>query len=218
MRIQHGRVALELHELARREGPALLLLHALFGSSVDWIEAPSAWPGSVYALDFSGHGRSDWVVGGAYSPELLLADADAALAHIGVAAVTGAGVGAYVALLLAGARPESVPAALLFPGAGLSGGGALPNFNREFPGFPTSTAAQPAEQRHDPMVGALNFDVRPSDYAEAFAHAARRLLLVEDAETQPPWWQTALQSPSAEPVTGNFTSALTRLLAAVGPA
>ena len=39
MRIKHGRVTLELHELARRDGPALLLLHALFGSSADWGEA-----------------------------------------------------------------------------------------------------------------------------------------------------------------------------------
>ena len=109
MRLQHARTALELHELSHRDGPSLLLLHALGGSSVDWSEAPALWPGRVYALDFSGHGRSEWVRGGVYLPEFLVADADIALAHIGAAALAGAGVGAYVALLLAGARHQQVP-------------------------------------------------------------------------------------------------------------
>ena len=128
MRIKHGRVSLELHELVRRDGPALLLLHALYGSHSDWGESPGCWPGAVYGLDFSGHGGSAWVTGGGYTAELLAGDADAALAQIGHATLAGAGIGAYVALLLAGARPEHVPAALLLPGAGLEGGGAAPDF------------------------------------------------------------------------------------------
>lgn len=215
MRIRHGRVWLDLHELARREGPPLLLLHALFGSSQDWTDAPNAWPGSVYALDFSGHGQSDWVVGAAYSPELLLGDADAALAQVGRAALAGAGLGAYVALLLAGARPELTPAALLLPGAGLAGGGALPDFHREFPGAPASNGDPGAAQRYDPMVRALEFDVRPIYYAEEFASAARRLLFVEDAETRPPWWQAARQSSAAEPINADLGRALSYLLAAI---
>ena len=36
------------------------------------------WPGPVYGLDFTGHGASTVPVGGGYSAEMLLADADTA--------------------------------------------------------------------------------------------------------------------------------------------
>lgn len=216
MRIQHGRVALELHELARREGPALLLLHALYGSSDDWGEAPAAWPGSVYALDFSGHGGSAWIVGGGYYPEFLVADADTALAHIGHAAVAGAGLGAYVALLLAGTRIDLVPAALLLPGPGLSGGGALPDFNREFPGIEALAPLEAGQAGFDPMVRALDQYVRPVDYAEPFARAARRLLLAEDGTEVPPWWEAARRSVVAQPVPTDLRLALAELAGAIG--
>jgi pimeloyl-ACP methyl ester carboxylesterase len=208
MRIKHGRVTLALHELARREGLPLLLLHGLYGSSADWGEAPGSWPGAVWALDFAGHGDSESIVGGAYYPELLVGDADAALAHIGRAALAGAGVGAYVALLLAGARHAAVPAALLLPGAGLAGGGAFPDFQREFlqPDFATREPGM-----HDPSVSMLEHDVRPVDYAESFARAARRLLLVEDGESRPPWWEATRHSPTAETVTPDLRTALARL-------
>jgi pimeloyl-ACP methyl ester carboxylesterase len=205
MRITHGRITLELHEFAHRQGPTLLLLHALGGSSEDWGEAPAMWPGSVYALDFCGHGRSDRVTGGGYFPELLLGDADAALAQIGRSAVAGAGLGAYVALLLAGTRSELVSAALLLPGPGLAGGGALPDFTREFP----SSAASPTA--HEIMTSALDRDVRPVDYADAFARTARRLLLLEDGNPRPPWWDAARRSPSAELVATQLRDALTHL-------
>jgi pimeloyl-ACP methyl ester carboxylesterase len=104
----------------------LLLLHALYESSRSWGDLPQHWSGPVYGLDFSGHGDSDRIRGGAYLAEMLIGDADVALAHVGSTALAGAGIGAYVAVLLAGARPEQVPAALLLPGAGLTGGGATP--------------------------------------------------------------------------------------------
>ena len=212
MRIKHGRVSLELHELTRRSGLPVLLLHALYGSSADWGEAPATWPGAVFALDFAGHGHSESIVGGAYYPELLLGDADAALAQIGRAAVVGAGLGAYVALLLAGARRDTVPAALLLPGAGLAGGGAHPDFHGEFP----KLVAAPREAGEcDPMVHSLDRDVRPVDYAEPFAHAARRLLLLEDGTPRPPWWEAARRSPSAEVINANLPVALEHLSTAV---
>ena len=65
------------------------------------------WPGPVWALDFTGHGASTVPRGGGYTAEVLMADADAALAHLGPATVLGRGLGAYVALLLAGARPRA---------------------------------------------------------------------------------------------------------------
>jgi pimeloyl-ACP methyl ester carboxylesterase len=213
MRIKHGRVTLELHVLSRREGPALLLLHALFGSSADWGEVPATWPGPVFALDFAGHGQSESIVGGAYYPEMLAGDADAALAHIGRAAIAGAGVGAYVALLLAGAYPNVVPAALLLPGLGLEGGGALPDFTREFPRLDASPR-QPG--MYDPMAAALQYDVRPVDYAEPFARAARQLLLAEDGAPGPPWWDATRRSPSAERIGADLPAALAQLRRAAG--
>lgn len=211
MRIKHGRVCLELHEVAQRPGPNLLLLHALYGSSQDWNPPAINWRGSVYALDFSGHGQSDWVAGGGYYPELLLADADAALARIGRTAVAGAGIGAYIALLLAGARRDLVPAALLRPGAGLAGGGALPDFDRELPDFLARPDGAAADPPYDPMVRALDIDARPVDYAASFAGAVQRLLLCEDATPRPPWWEVTRESPTAERVPADTRAALGRL-------
>jgi len=210
MRLTHGRVTLELHQLSDRSGSALLLLHGLYGSSVGWGEAPAMWPGVVYAVDFAGHGRSDWIQGGGYYTELLVADADAALAHIGPAAVAGAGLGAYVAALLAGARPDVVRAALLLPGAGLDGGGEHPDFGRPRAPLDVAIAGEPAGD-HDPLVRVLDHDVRPSDYVAALVRPARRLLLLEDGERRPPWWQTLRRHPQAQSVSSDLRVALTRL-------
>lgn len=205
MRLRHARVELELHELSRRaDGPALLLLHALGGSSADWSEAAALWPGRVFALDFSGHGRSQWVRGGVYSPELLASDADTALTHIGAAAVAGAGVGAYVALLLAGGRSAAVSAALLLPGHGLAGGGPRPDFDQP-PVLPIGPAL-PADC--DAQLGGLLRDPRPPDYAATFAAAVRRLVLLEDGDERPPWWHAVRRTARAEVIDTDVRSAL----------
>jgi pimeloyl-ACP methyl ester carboxylesterase len=211
MRITHGRMTLELHELARRNGPALLLLHALYGSSDDWGKVPAVWPGAVYALDFAGHGKSDWVPGGVYYPENLAADIDAALQHIGGAALAGAGLGAYLGLLVAGARRELVSAALLLPGAGVDGGGPAPDFDAPFPGLDHPMPGELVEPAADPMVRLLDSYVRPVHYVEPFAHAARRVLLVEDGTARPPWWEAARRSPTAEVVSADLRGGLQRL-------
>lgn len=208
MRLQHARTELELHELSCRAGPALLVLHALGGSSADWAEAAAAWPGRVFALDFSGHGRSQWVRGGVYMPELLAADADSALAHIGAASIAGAGIGAYVALLLAGGRPAAVPAALLLPGSGIAGGGPHPDFDRP----PLPPAGNPAlPSGCDPRLVTLLYDPRPPDYAARFAGTARCLLLLDDGNERPPWWAAALRSAPAEMIRTDVRGGLGRL-------
>ena len=209
MRLLHARTALELHELSHRDGPALLLLHALGGSSADWSEAPARWPGRVYALDFCGHGRSEWVRGGVYLPELFAADADVALSHIGAAALAGAGIGAYVALLLAGSRRASVPAALLLPGRGLFGGGAEPDFDRPLTAL--ALADTPMPTGCDPLLRALEWDTRPPDYAAGLAAGARRLLLLDDGTQRPPWWERARREAAAESIGGDVRSALQQL-------
>ena len=141
-------------------------------------------------------------------PELLVGDADAALTQIGPAAVTGAGLGAYVALLLAGTRPDRIPAVLLLPGPGLAGAGAVPDFTR--------SVAELDAMRHGngAMMIGLGRDVRPIDYAEPFARAARRVLLLDDADPRPPWWETVRQLPTVESLTGSLPDALARLAAA----
>jgi len=212
VKLQHGRVSLELHTRRDGDGPALLLLHALYGSAASWPAAVDRWPGPVHALDFSGHGASGAVRGGAYSPELLAGDADAALRELGSARLVGAGLGAWVALLLAASRADGVEAALLVPGTGLAGGGPLPDFDREL-SEPWGHRSPAARGDWDPSVLHLEEDVRPVDYAGNLAAAARRLLFVQ-AEAAPPWWDAAQQSPAAEPPVRDLGAGLERLLAA----
>lgn len=77
--VRHGRSDLALQCLREGEGRALLLLHGLGERTPtvapDWV-AP--WPGPVWGLDFTGHGRSTLPRGGGYTAEMLLGDADAA--------------------------------------------------------------------------------------------------------------------------------------------
>jgi pimeloyl-ACP methyl ester carboxylesterase len=188
MRLNSGRIEVELHELSSGSGRALLLLHDLYGSAADWGEGFAPWPGPVYALDFAGHGRSQWIKGGAYTPEICAVDVDAALRQVGSACLVGAGIGAYVALLVGAARRDIVPSVLLLPGIGLEGGGPTPDFD----GVPRSIGdlATP-RQGCDPMVAFLEHDVRPSDYAAAFAAKVERLLLLDDGTPRPPWWNAA---------------------------
>jgi pimeloyl-ACP methyl ester carboxylesterase len=126
------------------------------------------------------------------------------LARIGPAFLAGEGIGAYVALLLAGARPDLVPAALLLPGAGLDGAGPVPDFSRRVELEWAEQAARPATKRTggraDPLVSALEYDARPIDYAADFAARARGLVLAEDRNPRPPWWQAVARSACAQRV------------------
>jgi pimeloyl-ACP methyl ester carboxylesterase len=120
----------------------------------------------VAALDFTGHGASTVPVGGGYTAELLLADADLAVAHLGTATVVGRGVGAYVALMLAGARTERVHGVVLADGPGLSGGASVPTSQ-------TVVTFAPASGAPDPYaLLELGRDLRPPDYATTFARFA----------------------------------------------
>jgi pimeloyl-ACP methyl ester carboxylesterase len=216
-RIRHGRIELALHSRPGRRGPPLLLLHAL-NTAHTWDLHEIPWAGPVHALDLAGHGASDWLRGGGYTPELFAADADNALAHLGDEArgvcIAGSGIGAYAALLLGGARPEQVSAVLLMPGEGLGRGAGEPDFEqrpqRWAPLEPTS-----AEHRSDPALVRLNDAIRPRDYARSFAERARQILLLEDADTTaealPGWWQIAAETPGARKVGPGFTDALEAL-------
>lgn len=202
--LRAGRHTLAMHRLLDRDGPALLLLHQAEGSSRDWREDDLAtWPGPVFGLDFCGHGESEWIAGGGYAPELFAADADQALATIGAAHVVGSGLGAYVALLLAGTRPEAVRGALLWRGRGLVGHGPEPNcidldartdeLLAAFEG-PRDEAEQRAAP--DPMVALSERDIRPLPYARSFAERASQLVLAALDGEPPEWWRAAAEVPS----------------------
>jgi pimeloyl-ACP methyl ester carboxylesterase len=163
--LKHNRIRLALHTLRAGAGRALLLLHGLGEQSPRRLAPELAgWPGPVHALDFTGHGGSTVPRGGGYSCELLLADADVALAQLHEATLAGRGLGAYVALLLAGARPEHVRGAVLRDGPGLSTGAPY-----EFLPFVDPSHIGPP----DPFaLVELATETRSGDYACAFVQRA----------------------------------------------
>lgn len=211
MRLIHRRSEIELHTLREGEGLPLLLLHELGGSASDWsVDSVENWPGPVHALDFAGHGASGSLKGGGYYTEHFLGDADIALSVIcaeGECAVAGAGIGAYVALLLAGARRNHVLAAMLLPGRGLSGGGSIPKVQGraytnldEWDALTAEFAARYLPGT-DPMVAACELDTRPEEYVREFVKGARRLILSEAVsvgDDVPPWWHIATEAPSSQ--------------------
>jgi pimeloyl-ACP methyl ester carboxylesterase len=211
--IEHGRVRLALRELHSGPGPALLALHSLHGSSAEWGDSLASWRGSVHAIDLSGHGASAWLRGAAYYPELLAGDADVAAAATGARFLVGRGLGAYLALLLAGSRPAGIDAALLLPGRGLEGGGDEPRFegSAERFGVLLERSEQTEVRGSDPALCFVEADVRPADYATGFAARARRLLVAEDGGPRPPWWTALRDLPSVERVATALPSALERL-------
>jgi pimeloyl-ACP methyl ester carboxylesterase len=184
--LTHNRVRLALHHLREGTGRPLLVLHGLGERSPAVVPAwASTWDGPVAALDFTGHGSSTIPRGGGYTSEMLLADADIALAELGTATVVGRGLGAYIALQLAGARPREVVGAVLCDGPGLAGG----------PAEPTSQSYVSLDGRGgvpDPYaLVELGRDLRPPDYATSFVRLA-----VQGSELDEPITVAAIYRPA----------------------
>ncbi len=207
--LTHNRVRLAVHTLHEGTGRTLLLLHGLGERSPDTTPAFAAdWAGPVVALDFTGHGASTMPIGGGYTAEILLADADAALTHLGEATIVGRGLGAYVGLLLAGARAEQVSGIVLADGPGLSGGPSVPTSQPVF-----SLAA--VDSPPDPYaLVELGRDLRPPDYAATFARmAVQRSVLDEPitvvAKFRPAWLRAVAEEPGVAEA-GSTADALSR--------
>ena len=209
--LRHNHLRLALWELRPGTGRPLLLLHGLGEQTTpDALDAVESWPGPVHGLDLTGHGASDVPKGGGYYCEILMADADIALAALqpddgpGVT-VVGRGLGGYITLLIAGARPDIVRGAVIADGPGLYGGG---------PG-PTSPLLYRPEQdgsTPDPVaLVELAIDVRPPDYARTFAWQASALsglqtAIAITAVNRPPWLAEVAAHPGV--VESDLASAL----------
>ena len=177
--LRHNKIDLALHLLRpdpidpSAPGRPLLLLHGLGSRSPDavphWVES---WPGSVAALDFTGHGKSTVPASGGYSAETLMADVDHALAHLTdddperSITVLGRGLGAYIALQIAGARAGQIHGAILTDGPGLAGGPTGPSSQSVFALDTDGSAPDPYG------LVELGRDLRPADYALSFVALA----------------------------------------------
>jgi pimeloyl-ACP methyl ester carboxylesterase len=193
--LRHNKVDLALHRLRDGTTRPLLLLHGLGEATPP--RAPTyvdAWDGPVLGLDFTGHGASTLPHGGGYTAEMLMADVDMVLAHVGPVTVLGRGLGAYIALLIAGGRPDLVRGAVLADGPGLVGGGIRP-------GSPYVLEAAEASATPDPYaLFELSRDVRPPDYAQEYVRQAvqwsdlERPIAVATV-TRPEWLEAVVAEP-----------------------
>lgn len=197
--VVHNRIRLAVHTLRDGEGRRLLILHGLGEATPPAVPAWLAeWPGPIHGLDFTGHGASDVPAGGGYTAELLIADVDAALALLGPVTIYGRGLGGYVGLLTAAARPELVHGLIIDDGPGLSGGSP-------FPGSPVVASAVDlgAGATPDPWaLFELSRDVRPPEYALtmlrlAVARSEKDEPVTVVARRRPPWLAAVVDDPAA---------------------
>lgn len=185
--LQHNRVTLALHQVKDGNGSPLLLLHGLGDSSARMASMPINWNGPVWALDFTGHGDSTVPRGGGYSAEILMADVDIALRHIGPATIVGRGIGGYIAFLIAGARPQLVRGAVIVDGPGLAGGAVQATSSSEI-----AIAARPGTTPDPWALIELSRDARPPTYAVTFVQLARNGSELDEpiavtCKVSPPW-------------------------------
>jgi pimeloyl-ACP methyl ester carboxylesterase len=176
--LTHGKIRLALHTLREASTDSaptrpLLILHGLGEAAPRDVPSWAAgWPGEIAALDFTGHGESTVPRGGGYTAELLLGDADAALAALTdddpdrQITVIGRGLGAYIALQLAGARAAKVHGAVLTDGPGLAGGPTAPTSQSVFRLDSDGSSPDPY------ALVELGRDLRPPDYATSFVRLA----------------------------------------------
>lgn len=185
--LQHNRITLALHEVQAGSGPALLLLHGLGDSATNVATLPLRWNGPIWALDFTGHGHSTVPRGGGYSAEILMADVDVVLRHIGPATIVGRGLGGYIAFLIAGARPTLVRGVVIVDGPGLAGGAVQATSSSEI-----AMTDRPGTTPDPWALIELSRDARPPNYAVTFVQLARNGSELDEpiavtCKVAPPW-------------------------------
>lgn len=194
--LQHNRITLALHQIREGNGRALLLLHGLGEDAAAMTSLQVIWNGPIWALDFTGHGQSSVPRGGGYSAEILMADVDIALRHIGEVTIVGRGLGGYIAFLIAGARPQLVKGAIIIDGPGLSGGAIHATSSTEI-----ISAGQRVGQTPDPWAMIeLSRDARPPNYAVTFARLAVAASVMDEpiavtTRVNPPWIEAIRAEP-----------------------
>jgi pimeloyl-ACP methyl ester carboxylesterase len=194
--LQHNRITLALHEVRSGTGRPLLLLHGLGESADAMRDVPVQWNGPVWALDFTGHGESTVPHGGGYSAEILMADVDIALRHLGETTILGRGLGGYVAFLIAGARPQLVKGVVVADGPGLSGGAIHATSSSEITSAGVRTGTAP-----DPWaLIELSRDARPPNYAVTFTRLAVTASSIDEpiavtTRVTPPWIEAIRAEP-----------------------
>ncbi|HEY5678318.1 MAG TPA: alpha/beta hydrolase [Myxococcales bacterium] len=103
---------LALHALERGEGEPTILLHGWLDHAGSFDTLAPLLPGRTFALDFRGHGDSQWVgAGGFYHFIEYTADLDAVVEQLSPGSpvrIVGHSMGAAVGLVYAAARPGRV--------------------------------------------------------------------------------------------------------------
>ena len=140
-------------------------------------------------------------VGGGYTAEMLLADADIALAELGQATVFGRGLGAYIALQLAGSRPADVHRGDPRRRAGPGRRGDVPDVAELL------RRCRRAGGPPDPYaLVEMSRDLRPPDYAAAFVRLALAGSPLDEpisvaAVFHPPWLEAVAAEPGVSATT-----------------
>lgn len=113
MRIDNDGVGLEVVVDGPEDGPAVLLLHGVSGSTATYDFLVERYPRHrLHRLDFRGHGRSDRAPG-TYDVDHYATDAEAVLAEIGPAPIVGHSLGGITAAYVSQRRPDLVRALFL---------------------------------------------------------------------------------------------------------
>ena len=100
---------LQLNALERGSGETTLLLHGWLDHAHSFDLLAPLLPGRTVALDFRGHGDSQWAPeSGYYHLVEYIADVDAVVEQTGATRIVGHSMGAAVALLYAAARPAAL--------------------------------------------------------------------------------------------------------------
>lgn len=200
-KLQHNRIELALHTVRTGTGRPLLLLHGLGEDASRVAQIPFNWKGPVYALDFTGHGQSTVPQGGGYNAEILMADVDIALRHIGEpVTILGRGLGGYIGFLISCGRASLVRGLVIIDGPGLAGGA-----NNAVSTAEIASIGKREKSTPDPWaLIELSRDSRPASYATSFLRLAIANSGLDDpiaiASKVSPQWMDAIK-PEAGVIT-----------------